>query len=81
MTRKLHIINFINGANIIHNNIHDYSLVNHINSHTKKTVVCKEHREFFPTPNNYMPKKPKCPLWTGYAVIEMWKSEFNKGCK
>lgn len=47
MTRKLHIIEFINGANIIYNNIYDYTLVNRINSHTKTTVVCKEHMDFF----------------------------------
>lgn len=81
MTRKLHIIEFINGANIIYNNIYDYTLVNRINSHTKTTVVCKEHMDFFPTPKNYLSKKPKCPLCARYTVIEMWKSEFNKGCK
>lgn len=56
MTRKLHIIEFINGANIIYNNIYDYTLVNRINSHTKTTVVCKEHMDFFPTPKNYLSK-------------------------
>ena len=57
MTRKLHIIEFINGANIIYNNIYDYTLVNRINSHTKTTVVCKEHMNLIKDANDILHKK------------------------
>lgn len=45
---------FINEANIIHNNKYAYSLVNYVNSKIKIKIVCPEHGEFEQIPNNHL---------------------------
>lgn len=43
---KLTITDFINKANIIHNELYDYSLSVYINYTSKMTIICKTHGEF-----------------------------------
>jgi len=64
---------FINRANIIHNNLYDYSLVVYLNSHTKVKIICKQHGEFEQTPTNHLNGQscPKC------SVSSVSKSEIQ----
>jgi hypothetical protein len=45
---------FINKANIVHNNRYDYSLINYINSQTKIKIICKKHGVFEMKPNSHL---------------------------
>ena len=45
-TRSSNTLEFIDKANITHNNKYDYSKVNYINNHTQIIIICKEHGEF-----------------------------------
>jgi hypothetical protein len=45
---------FINKANIVHDNKYDYSLVNYINSITKVKIICKKHGVFEMKPNHHL---------------------------
>ena len=45
---------FINKANLVHNNKYDYSKINYINAHTKIGIICPEHGEFTQRPNNHL---------------------------
>lgn len=49
-------------SNIVHNNIYDYTKSDYINSITKICVICKEHGEFYVSPNNHLRGKgcPEC---------------------
>lgn len=47
-------------ANLVHQNIYDYSKTNYINAASKLIVICKTHGEFFITPNNHLRGKG-CP--------------------
>jgi hypothetical protein len=58
---------FIDKANIAHNNLYDYSKVNYINQATKVIIGCKIHGDFEQTPNNHTHKSrprqcPKCSI-------------------
>jgi uncharacterized OB-fold protein len=55
-------MNFIEKANIKHNNKYDYSLVNYINSKTKIEIICPEHGSFMKTPHSHLCGQgcPKC---------------------
>jgi hypothetical protein len=44
---------FINKANIVHDNKYDYSKVNYINYTTKVIIICPLHREFEITPKRH----------------------------
>jgi hypothetical protein len=52
-------LNFKTKANIIHNNLYDYSLVNYKNSYTKIKIICKNHGEFEQTPGSHINKKSR----------------------
>lgn len=54
MPAKLTQEQFINKANIKHNNYYDYSLVNYINANTKVSIICHKHGEFKQQPNNHL---------------------------
>lgn len=54
MPAKLTQEQFINKANIKHNNYYDYSLVNYINANTKVKIICPKHGEFEQQPNNHL---------------------------
>lgn len=53
---------FIDKANIVHDNRYDYSLFEYINSHTRGIIICKEHGNFTQNPNNHLfgQKCPEC---------------------
>lgn len=45
---------FIEKAKNIHGDRYDYSKVEYINSKTKVCIICKEHGEFWQTPNHHL---------------------------
>ena len=53
---------FINQANIIHNNTYDYSKVEYEKSINKVIIICKIHNEFIQRPNDHLSGNgcPKC---------------------
>ena len=59
-TTKLTTEEFIQKANLKHNNRYDYSKTNYINSATKIVIICKKHGEFEQTPHNHL-KGQNCP--------------------
>ena len=46
--------NFVNKANLKHNNYYDYSSVNYINAKTSVDIICKKHGVFTQNPNNHL---------------------------
>ena len=52
--RKLTTEEFVQKANIVHNNKYDYSLVDYKNNKTKIKIICPEHGIFEQTPNNHL---------------------------
>jgi len=62
--------NFIKRANLIHNNIFDYSKVEYINSNIKVCIICTNHGEFLQTPGNHLSgqKCPKCCKTLKYTL-------------
>ena len=59
--KKLTRNEFINKANLIHNNKYDYSKVEYVNNSTKVCIICPEHGEFWQTPRNHLIGQG-CPL-------------------
>lgn len=55
---------FIKEANLVHDNLYDYSKVIYKNTNTKITIVCREHGDFEQLPTNHIYKGHKCPLCT-----------------
>lgn len=55
---------FIQDSKNVHGDRYDYSKVIYINSKTKVTVMCREHGEFYPTPNLHQRGTgcPQCSL-------------------
>lgn len=49
-------------SNIVYNNIYDYTKSDYINASTKISVICKEHGEFYVSPNNHLRGRgcPEC---------------------
>ena len=62
MPRRLTTKEFIEKAQIVHNNKYNYSNVNYIKSSEKVTIICPIHGEFQQTPNNHLKGQgcPKC---------------------
>lgn len=60
-TRKT-TCDFIEKANIIHNNKYDYSLIDYKSGLKKIAIVCKKHGKWYQTPKNHLNEKgcPKC---------------------
>jgi len=52
---------FIKKANIVHNNLYDYKLVNYINAKTKVEIICKKHGIFYQIPNSHLNGRG-CPV-------------------
>jgi len=52
---------FINKANIVHNNLYDYSKVNYINNITKIEIICKIHGSFWQIPYIHL-QNHGCPV-------------------
>lgn len=58
---------FLKRANILHNNIYDYSKSHYVNMHTKVCIICSKHGEFWQRPADHLNKKhptscPTCSL-------------------
>ena len=45
---------FIDNANLVHNNKYDYSKVVYKNAHSKVTIICPKHGEFKQTPHHHL---------------------------
>lgn len=70
-------IEFIQKANIIHNNIYDYSNVVYINNKTNVDIICSKHGLFTQAPNNHLHGQicKKCSM-NGYSKIAcQWLTE------
>ena len=71
--KKLTCKDFINKANLIHNNKYDYSKVEYVNNSTKVCIICPEHGEFWQTPRNHLIGQG-CPLCNG--TFKLTNQEF-----
>ena len=63
---------FIKKASLIHGNKYDYSNVYYKGSNIKLKIICKEHGDFYKTPDNHIHKKhpqgcPKCQKIKQYS--------------
>lgn len=54
MPKKTTLEQFINRANIIHNNTYDYSLVEYKNTNTKVKIICNDHGIFEQEPKSHL---------------------------
>ena len=52
--KKLTTEEFIKKARQVHGDKYDYSKVNYTNNRTKVCIICKEHGEFWQTPNKHL---------------------------
>ena len=66
---------FIEKANKIHKNKHDYSKSNYVNNRTKICIVCPEHGEFWQSPDKHLMMEgcPKCSHKTSKPEVEIIK--------
>jgi len=62
---------FIEKANLIHNNLYDYSNVNYISSITNIDIFCKKHGLFNQSPNSHLVGSgcPKC--FKKYSIVQI----------
>ena len=62
LKRTSNVAEFLEKAKKIHGDRYDYSKVEYINSSTKICIICKEHGEFWQTPNEHLSGHgcPKC---------------------
>lgn len=62
-SKRLTTDEFIEKAKIVHGDRYNYSKVNYINTATKVCIICREHGEFWQTPNNHLfgAGCPTCP--------------------
>jgi very-short-patch-repair endonuclease len=60
-SKKSTIEEFIEKANIIHDNKYNYSLVKYVNAHKKINIICKKHGEFLQKPNAHLCSQG-CPI-------------------
>ena len=72
--------NFIEEANIIHNNRYDYSKVEYKNYHTKVCIMCPIHGEFWQRPSQHLQGQgcPKCKNETIRQKLQMNTQDFIK---
>jgi len=52
---------FINQAQELHGNLYIYNEVDYVNSASKIKLICREHGEFYITPNQHLSRKVGCP--------------------
>jgi hypothetical protein len=64
---KTPVEEFIKRANEVHNGKYDYSKVGYTNNRTKVCIICKEHGEFWQTPDKHILRKHGCPICGGSA--------------
>lgn len=72
--------NFIEDANMIHNNTYDYSKVKYVNNKTEVCIICKEHGEFWQRPDRHLQGQgcPICRYIKSSNSNRKEKSEFIK---
>ena len=68
---------FIQKANIIHNNKYDYTKVKYSRGADKVCIICPEHGEFYQTPNNHL-QGHGCPLCAIGKNISSEENEISK---
>lgn len=70
---------FINKANLVHNNFYDYSKIKYINSKSKVCIICPKHGEFLQEPSNHIRGKgcPICNISKGELKIRSWLENNN----
>lgn len=75
LSQRLTTDEFIDKANIIHNNEYNYDAVIYVNSHNKIIINCKYHGNFNQAPNNHLNGRgcPKCNRATSQPEIEWLK--------
>jgi len=75
---KRNTTEFIEEANIIHNNKYNYSKVNFVNVHTKVIIICPIHGDFEQTPHMHLQGKgcPKCTLKNQTKLYEKLQESF-----
>ena len=73
---KSNIIEFIEKANILHNNKYDYSKYTYINAKTKSIIICPEHGEFEQSPGAHL-----CSGCEECAKIDRGKTRSHKRSK
>jgi very-short-patch-repair endonuclease len=76
---RLNINDFIEMANIVHDNKYDYSLVDYINNRIKVIIICDKHGEFNPTAGNHLRGSgcPKCNSSKGEILIRNFLKSHN----
>jgi len=74
MPQKLSREDFIRRAKEIHGDKYDYSKVEYKNSQIKVCIICKEHGEFWQTPDSHINQKQNCPLCAKKINIEKNRS-------
>ena len=77
--KKLTLEEFIEKANIVHNNKFDYSKSVYRDSHTKIIIICPIHSEFKQTPNDHLNGHgcPNCN-WNAKLTQETFIQKANK---
>ena len=58
--RRNTLQNFVETANLIHNNKYIYDKVYYTNNHTKVEIICPIHGSFFQKPNHHISSKRGC---------------------
>lgn len=63
----------------VHGNRFDYSQINYTNNKTKVQIFCKDHGNFWQTPNCHLNGQgcPKCNSSKGEKEIGLWLKEHN----
>ena len=76
---KLKLQDFIDRANIIHNNYYDYSKVVYINNYTKVEIICPIHKSFFQQPDLHLCNQgcPSCKISKSEKLIIKLLKENN----
>ena len=79
MSKKKTKEEFIKEATEKHKGKYDYSKVDYVNTYTKVCIICKDHGEFWQTPNNHTQGKC-CPKCSGHYVptTEEWIASVRK---
>lgn len=62
----------------VYNNRYDYSKVIYIDNKTPVTVICPEHGEFYPLPNNHLKGVSGCPKCNGILKHNKYSKTTNQ---
>lgn len=81
-SRKLTTEEFIQKANLIHNNFYSYNNVIYVNSNTKVLITCPIHGDFAVAPHNHLSNKSGCPECNrSHGELEIEKYLFDSNIK